>query len=262
MTGVKQMRIAVAGGTGWLGPFVVEAAHAAGHTTTVISRSNGVDLTTGAGLQDALRGVATVIDVSNITTTSRKKSVAFFGTATKNLIDAGQRAGISHHVTLSIVGVDRVDFGYYEGKRRQEELVLTGSVPGTVLRAAQFHEFAAQLLDRAKGPFVLVPRMRSQPIAAREVGQALVRLAELQPVGLAPELAGPEQLEMSDMVRQLLQVRGSRRLMVGLPLPGAAGRQMAGGGLLPLGPGPRGRQTFEQWLTDAQDAESAGRPGR
>jgi uncharacterized protein YbjT (DUF2867 family) len=222
------MRIAIAGGTGWLGPFVVEAAHAAGHTTTVISRSNGIDLTTGAGLQDALRGVSAVIDVSNITTTSRKKSIAFFDAATKNLIDAGQRAGISHHVTLSIVGVDRVDFGYYAGKRRQEELVLTKSVPGSVLRATQFHEFAAQL----------------------------------QPVGLAEELAGPEQLEMSDMVRRLLQVRGSRRIVVPLPLPGAAGRQMAGGGLVPLGPGPRGHQTFEQWLTDAQGAESAGRPGR
>lgn len=244
------MRIAVAGGTGWIGRFVVEAAQAAGHTTTVISRSNGIDLITGAGLPEALRGASAVIDVSNITTTSRKKSVAFFGSATGNLIEAGRRAGVAHHVALSIIGVDRVPLGYYEGKRRQEDLVLAGPVPATILRAAQFHEFAAQLVERAAGPFVLAPRMRSQPIAAREVAEALVRLAEREPAGLAPELAGPEQLEMPDMVRRLLRARGSHRVTIALPLPGAAGKLLATGGLLPLEPGPRGRQTFGQWLTE------------
>jgi uncharacterized protein YbjT (DUF2867 family) len=244
------MHIAVAGGTGVIGRRVVAAAAAAGHTTTVISRSNGVDLTTGAGLSQALTGVSAVIDVSNITTTSRKKSIAFFSSATKNLVDAGQRAGIGHHVALSIIGVDRVDLGYYEGKRRQEELILSASVPATILRAAQFHEFAAQLIERSKGPFVLAPRMRSQPVAASEVADALVKLAEREPVGSAPELAGPEQLEMPDMVRRLLKVRGAHRITVGLPIPGAAGKQLATGGLLPLESGPRGRQTFEQWLSD------------
>jgi uncharacterized protein YbjT (DUF2867 family) len=231
-----------------MGRLVVDAAAAAGHTTTIVSRSHGVDLTTGAGLADAVRGVSVVIDVSNVTTTSKKKSIAFFGAVTRNLIDAEQRAGVAHHVALSIVGVDRIGLGYHQGKRFQEELVLAGPVPGTVLRATQFHEFAGQLLDRVKGPVALVPRMRSQPIAAAEVAQALVHQAELGPIGLAPELAGPDQWEMPDMVRRLLQVRGSHRITLALPVPGAAGRQLAAGGLLPLGPGPRGEQTFEQWL--------------
>jgi uncharacterized protein YbjT (DUF2867 family) len=250
MAGITHMHIAVAGGTGLIGRLVVDAALAAGHTTTVISRSKGIDLTTGAGLQSALRGISAVIDVSNVTTTSRKKSIAFFGTATKNLINAEQRAGVAHHLALSIIGIDRVDLGYYDGKRRQEELALAGPVPATILRAAQFHEFAAQLADRVKGPFVLVPRMSSQPVAAREVAEALVRLAEQEPTGLAPELAGPEQWEMPDMVRRLMQARGSRRVTVVMPLPGAGGRQLAAGALLPRCPGPRGRQTFEEWLAE------------
>jgi uncharacterized protein YbjT (DUF2867 family) len=245
------MKIAVAGGTGWVGTFVVDAVRASGHQPLVLARSTGVDLTTGSGLDDALYGASALIDVSNVTTTSKAKSVAFFEASTENLIAAGQRAGVSHHVALSIVGIDRVDLGYYEGKRRQEALVLSGGVPASVLRATQFHEFAAQMLERSGGPFAPVPRMRSQPIAAREVAWALVELAAREPVGLAPELAGPEQHEMPDLVRQLLRARGSHRIVVPVRLPGAAGKAMATGGLLPTGPGPRGRQTFAQWLAGA-----------
>jgi uncharacterized protein YbjT (DUF2867 family) len=52
----KVMRIAVAGGTGLVGRYVVQAARAAGHQTVVISRSAGVDLRTGTGLAAALDG--------------------------------------------------------------------------------------------------------------------------------------------------------------------------------------------------------------
>jgi len=41
------MKIAVAGGTGWVGKLVVERAHERGHEVVVISRSGGVDLMTG-----------------------------------------------------------------------------------------------------------------------------------------------------------------------------------------------------------------------
>src|ERR1700744_19795 len=64
---VKRMRIAVAGGTGVVGRYVVEAVRAAGHETVAISRSTGVDLVTGTGLADALKGADVVIDVSNTT---------------------------------------------------------------------------------------------------------------------------------------------------------------------------------------------------
>lgn len=76
-------------------------------------------------------------------------------------------------------------------------------------------------------------------------------LTHSRPLGLAPELAGPEQLHMPDMVRRLARARGVRRPVVAVRLPGQAGRAMAGGGLLPRGDGPRGTQTFAQWLDTA-----------
>jgi uncharacterized protein YbjT (DUF2867 family) len=243
------MRIAVVGGTGVVGRHVVDAVRAAGHDPVVIARSVGVDVISGEGLDAALTGAKVIVDVGNIATSGRAKSVAFFDKATANLLAEGSKAGVEHLVTLSIVGCDRVDLGYYFGKRRQEELVLAGPIPFTILRATQFHEFPGQLVERMPmGPVATVPRMRSQPIAAREVGEALAQLAAGEPIGRAPDLAGPEVHQMSDLVRLVLRSRGSRRPVVSLPIPGKMGKALAGGGLLPDEAGPRGRQTFAQWL--------------
>jgi uncharacterized protein YbjT (DUF2867 family) len=241
------MLIAVAGGTGLIGKMVVEAVRANGDTPVVLARSAGVDLTTGEGLDARLAGVSAVIDVSNVVTYSGRKSVAFFATATANLLAAGERAGVGHHVALSIVGVDKVGLGYYRGKRRQEELVLAGPVPGTVLRATQFHEFAAQMLARG-GPVAIAPRMVSQPVAAREVAEALARISRDSPAGLAPDMAGPHTEYMPDMVRRVAKARGMRRIVVPVWLPGPVGKAMTDGSLLPSADGPRGTQTFSQWL--------------
>jgi uncharacterized protein YbjT (DUF2867 family) len=242
------MRVAVAGGTGLIGRVVVEQLRGRGDDAVVISRSAGVDLTTGAGLASALAGVDAVIDVSNVLTMKAAESIAFFETATKTLLAAEQAAGVRHHVVLSIVGIDRVELGYYAGKVRQEELALAGPVPASVLRATQFHDFAAQILQRGSGPFAVVPKFRSQPVALDEVAAALLSLAASPPAGLVPDLAGPEVLELPDMARQLLRRRHSRRVVIPVRLPGAAGRAASSGGLLPLEPGPRGTGTFAEWL--------------
>ncbi|GAA2189609.1 SDR family oxidoreductase [Micromonospora lupini] len=251
------MRIAVAGGTGCVGKLVVERARAAGHDVVVISRSQGVDLTNGVGLDDALRNVATVVDVSNIQTISKRASTRFFETTTRNLLKAEQRCGVNHHVLLSIVGIDRVNWGYYHGKRRQEGLVLAGPVPATILRATQFFEFAVQSLTLFPGPVAVVPRMRTQPVAAAEVAAELVRLAEGPALGRVPELAGPEVMMMSSAVRRVATVRGPRKAVISVPWPSAAGRSMANGGLLPAGPGPRGTLRFGQWLTETAKTDAA-----
>ncbi len=243
------MRVAVVGGTGQVGQHVVEALRDTGHDPVVAARSRGVDVSTGAGLDAALAGVPAVVDVSNVVTGRRSVAVPFFTRATEQLLAAEERAGVGHHVVLSIVGIDDVDWGYYEGKRRQEQLALAGPVPVTVLRATQFHEFADQILTAARrGPVAVVPRMRVQPVAAREVGIALAELAGGPPAGRAPDLGGPDQHELPHMVRRLLRARGQRALVVPVRLPGPGARAMADGALLP-GPGARlGRQTFDEWL--------------
>lgn len=242
-------KIAVAGGTGVVGTHVVDVARERGHDVVVLTRSTGVDLATGIGVLDALAGVEKVIDVTSTLTMSAKKSVRFFGAVTRHLLDAEVSAGVAHHVALSIVGSDKAPHSYYAGKCAQEVAIRNGNVPWTVLRATQFHEFAGQLYRRvAFGPFVVVPTMRSQPIAAREVAERLVDLAECTASGLVADLGGPEEENMADMVRAHAATLPGRHWVLELPVPGAYGRAMRDGTLVP-GPGAdHGTQTYSNWL--------------
>ena len=243
------MKIAVAGGTGAVGRHVVDVARARGHVVVVLTRSTGVDLVAGHGLDAALAGVDVVIDVASVQTVSVKAARKFFGVETRNLLAAEEAAGVRHHIALSIVGVDDASYGYYAGKVLQEDLVEAGPVPWTLLRATQFHEFASQISERMKiGPFVVVPAMRSQPVAAREVAERLVDLAEHGPAGRVRDLAGPREERMSDLARRWAKATGRAGRVVELVVPGRFGRAMRDGTLLPRGRADLGRQNFDEWL--------------
>ncbi len=141
------MRIAVAGGTGQVGRHTVSALREAGHEPVPLSRSAGVDVATGEGLDQALAGVHAVVDATNTTAREADQTRAFFGAATGNLLQAGEHAGVRHHVVLSIIRVDRIEGNaHYAGKRRQEELVRQGPLPYTIVRAPQFFEFPEMVL--------------------------------------------------------------------------------------------------------------------
>jgi len=249
------MRLAVAGGTGLVGTYVVEVARAAGHEVVSLSRKAGVDVQTGAGLRIALEGVEVVIDTLN--TRARKRAAAedFFHETSRQLQQAGTAAGVQHLVTLSILGIDRADaYGYYQAKLAQERAVSQGPVPASILRASQFYEFPAQLMQMLRrGPFVVLPRMRSQPVAARTVAEHLVRLAEERPAERV-ELAGPEVHDVADLARRMAAARGARLRIIAVPLPGRSGAQMRGDALLATPSTPIDGPAFAEWLAspDAQ----------
>jgi len=242
------VKIAVAGGTGTVGRHVVDAARQRGHDVVVLARARGVDVTTGTGLHDALDGVDAVIDVANRTTLSARAARRFFQTATAHLLEAERAQGVGHHVALSIVGIDEIDASYYSGKLAQEHAVARGPVPYTIARAAQFHEFAGQLLGAMRGPVAVLPRTLMRPVAAREVGAHLVSVAEGGPAGRATDLVGPRDEELVDLARRQLAHDGIRRSVWGLRFPGAYGRGLASGSLRGTGSRIEGTITFDEWL--------------
>lgn len=245
------MRIAVAGGTGVVGRHTVAALREAGHEPVVLSRASGVDLTgSPAGLADALSGCAAVIDVTSVQTTRASASERFFGEVTRALLDAERAAGVPHHIVLSIVGAAAAPAAYYAGKALQERMVQEASTGWSILRATQFHEFAAQLAARGKpGRLRLVPAMASQPVAAAEVGRALATIAAGEPRGLDRDLAGPRVEDMPTLVRRYLAATGDGGRVLAVPLPGRWGRALRDGTLL-AGPEARlGTETFDEWLT-------------
>lgn len=243
------MKVAVAGGTGLVGRMVVELVEAAGHRAVVLARSRGIDLVEGTGVAEVLRGVDTVVDVTNLTSLSARRSTTFFSAVTSTLLGAERSAGVEHHLALSIVGVDRAPYGYYAGKRAQERLVEAGPIPWTILRSTQFHEMAKIAYETAHaGPLHLAPRMRIRPVAAREVAQHLVSLAAAPAVGYATEVAGPAEERLEEMVERFARSTGSRSWTPAVSLPGALGRAQRDGTLLPQAEVVLGEQSFAGWL--------------
>lgn len=243
------MRVAVAGGTGPVGRHVVAALEQRGHVPVVLARSTGVDLWTGRGLDAALAGVEVVVDLTNVASQRRRAAVERLTRLTRNLLAAEQRAGVRAHVLLSIVGTDHLPLGSSAGKLAQERLVLEGPIPATVLRTTQCHESVERVVGMVPGPIALVPRVRIQPIAAREVAETLADLAEEDPAGRVQDLAGPRVHDAVDLARRMVRARGEHRIIVPVALPGPWGRAVRSG-LLPSRRARHGSQTFRQWLED------------
>ncbi len=240
------MKIAVAGGTGLIGRKLVDTLRADGVDTVVLARSTGVDLTTGAGLADALAGVDQVIDVTNPGSTDESAATAFFTSVADHLHKAGGRAGIDRLVVLSIVGIDKVPAGYYAAKLRQEAAAHAGPIPAPILRATQFHEFAGQVLDRGRqGGVSRVQRMRVQPVAAAAVARVLADLVQATDAPAISQVGGPREEDLVDMATRLAAARGEPTRVEADTSPGSAA---IGEALLPGPDAALVGPTFTEWL--------------
>jgi uncharacterized protein YbjT (DUF2867 family) len=253
----KRQRIAVVGATGRVGRHVANVLETEGHEVVAISRSNGVDVITGDGLADALAGVTTVVDVATGPSPEEKAATEFFTTAARNLQEFGERAGVQRIVVVSIIGIDRFKGGYQAAKLEHERLSLAG-IPARILRAAQFHEFVAELVEWGrKGEVSYVPKMRTQLVAARTVAEALAELAteadwgDSAPASI-PEIAGPREESLVEAARLLVSRRGDRLRIEEISSSDVVDADLSEDGALLPGPdatlaGP----TFEEWLKKA-----------
>src|SRR5205085_3858609 len=117
------MKIVVLGGTGLIGSRVVRLLQGEGHDVLAASAKT-VDLLTGRGMSEALRGAQVVVDLTNSPSFEDSAVLNFFETSARNLFPAETAAGVRHHVALSIVGADRmVNLGYMRAKVAQEDAI-------------------------------------------------------------------------------------------------------------------------------------------
>jgi uncharacterized protein YbjT (DUF2867 family) len=187
------MKLVVIGGTGRIGSQVVQKLTAAGHRAVAAAPSTGVDLITGTGLDQALAGADVVVNMAN-SPTFDEASLDFFRTSTHNLLAAGDKAGVRHQVILSIVGVDQApQLDYYRAKALQEDLLRTGPMPYSIVRATQFFEFMDLVVSwNSDSDAVLLPATRLRPIAAVDVVDAVVEIATGTPLMGIWNVAGPD----------------------------------------------------------------------
>ncbi|GEL96079.1 SDR family oxidoreductase [Cellulomonas composti] len=239
-TSSQTVPVLVTGGTGMLGREVVAELVRRGRTVRVLSRrtadeqSPGVrrvvgDLSTGAGLDEALDGAAAVVHCA-----SEPRHGERDVEAAGRLLIAARRAGIEHLVYISIVGVDAIPYSYYRAKLEVEHLVEAGDVPWTILRTTQFHQFVPWLLRRftVGGVTVLPSRTSVQPVDVREVAARLVDLVEAGPSGRVPDVGGPRVVSSDEAARVVAAAQGRRARVVHVRMPGKAFAACRAGHLL------------------------------
>lgn len=251
------MKIVVIGGTGLIGSKLVSTLRDKGHEVLAASPDSGVNTITGEGLQAALAGAQVVVDVANSPSFEDAAVLKFFETASKNLLAAEERAGVKHHLALSIVGTDRLpDSGYLRAKLAQEKIIKSSPVPYTILRSTQFFEFISRIAqETADGKSVRVSDAMFQPIVSDDVVATLAELALGAPVNGTVEIGGPEKFRMGDLVQRVLTAKGDKREVIKDVHTPYFGAELADDSLVP-GPGARsGAKRFETWLKESQTAK-------
>jgi len=249
----RPLKIVVIGGTGLIGSKVVGKLRAKGHEVISASPSSGVNTLTGEGLAEALAGTQVVVDVANSPSFEDNAVLEFFQTAGRNIAAAETVASVTHHVALSVVGTERLQAsGYFRAKLAQEVLIQASKVPYTILRATQFFEFVAAIAQGStRGNTVRLSPALFQPIAAEDVAQAVADAALAAPVHGIVEVAGPEKVSLSGLIRKHLAASGDTREVIDDPDAGYFGTHIDDRSLT-AGDGARiGAIRFDDWFRES-----------
>lgn len=259
------MKIIVIGGTGLIGSKVVERLRKHGHDVLAAAPSCGINTITGEGLDAAMSGVHTVIDLANSPSFEDRAVLDFFETSGRNLFAAEHKAGVQHHVALSVVGTGRPAFsasGYIRAKMAQEALVRGSDIAYTIVRSTQFFEFLKAIADEgADDREIRLSTGLMQPIASDDVADAVSDYARGTPRNDVVEIAGPDKSPLAEWVRRFLAAIGDPRQVVGDPAAPYFGARLEPDTLLPADPARIGVLDFHAWLSRspfAQRLASAG----
>jgi uncharacterized protein YbjT (DUF2867 family) len=214
--------VLVTGGTGHLGRDLVGLLKPA-YQVRVLARSRGTDpdvewvrgdLATGAGIEEAVSGVHTLVHAATWSPAARRgylRPTDFWRSppdvdvhGTRRLLDEAARAGVDHFAYVSIVGVDRPRLPYLRLKHTAEELVRAGKIPWSVLRATQFHWLTDRMLGKAaRLPVLPLPTsIETQPVDSGDFAAYVAERVADGPGGQCEDFGGPEVLTVGDLVAQ------------------------------------------------------------
>ncbi|MBO9584357.1 MAG: NmrA family NAD(P)-binding protein [Flavobacterium sp.] len=158
------------------------------------------------GLKEAAEGAEVIIHCASNPRNFQQTDIR----GTKNLLDAVDKNAIKHFIYISIVGIHKSDYPYYQAKLEVENAIAKSGIPFTILRTTQFHDFVFNIIkgldQNAKSNFVTIPsKIRFQSVAVQEVAALLASLALESPKGLMEDFGGPEVLHFEEMAKAYLE---------------------------------------------------------
>ncbi len=244
------MKIVVIGGSGLIGSKLCKKLAERGHQVLAASPKSGVNTVTGEGLAEAVTSAQVVVDVSNAPSWEDAAVMKFFDASTRNVLAAEEKAGVRHHVALSVVGTDRLqDSGYFRAKLVQEKLIAAAGIPYTIVHATQFFEFIGGIAQAStEGQVVRLPSALMQAMSADDVAAALADYTLGPPLNRIVEIAGPEALGIDEAVRRYLTATGDARRVITDASAPYYGVKVSERSLLPDSGARLGTTSLDDWL--------------
>jgi len=234
-------RVAVAGGTGFVGGAIAAELHRRGHRVVVISHRGEdaraflpdaveirtADVTTGAGLDQALVGVddlviALAFPGSPVESPRRGRTFeAVDAAGTERLVRAAQARGVQsvRYVSGAGAGPD-AERHWFRAKWRAEEAVRASGLAWTVVRPTWIYGPRDVSLNRFVGfartlgmvPLTNRGRQLLAPVFVDDVARLLADTLEDPAAGSATlEIGGPEAMTLRDIIHRALEVAELRR---------------------------------------------------
>lgn len=247
------MRVAIIGGTGFVGGYLTAALLDAGHEPSLLVRPGSEskvgkhdkiritpgDMSSDVALGEVMEGCTAVIYNVGILREFPSRGITFEESQYRGLVrtvEAAKAAGVKRLLLMSANGVKIPGTPYQETKRRAEEHALQSGLDVTVIRPSVIFgdpqgkmEFATQLFqDMVKPPIPAVGffsgRNRQEgaivmsPVHIKDVASAFVAaLADSATIGKTYSLGGPEVLTWDEMIRRIAEATGRKKWI--LPMP-------------------------------------------
>jgi uncharacterized protein YbjT (DUF2867 family) len=235
------VRVAVTGGSGFVGIHTVRALKNAGHEVVVIARGTvrqpkgervtfvRADVTSAPALASAFAGCDAVVHlVAVIRERGRQTYDRVNREGSERVAQAAKDAGIGHLLYQSALGADPDPrFPYLLSKWEAEQAVRAGGIPYTTFRPGL-------IFGTGDGFFTLLARMMRilpvitiagdgralfQPISVADVTRCIVLALERGPSNHVHELGGPDQMTYEEIVRTIKATLGLHRKIVHVPVP-------------------------------------------
>ena len=248
------MRVALIGGTGFVGGYLTDALLAAGHEPVLLVREGSEsrirqrdrvvamtgNIETPEALRRALEGCDAVIYNVGILREFPREGVTFESTQYDGLVRtvaAAKEAGVKRLLLMSANGVKRPGTAYQETKRRAEEHAMQSDLDVTVLRPSVIFgdprgrmEFATQLYGEMVRPPIPAVGFFSgwdkdkgavvmSPVHIEDVSSAFVAALEDESmIGKTISLGGPETLTWPEMIRRIAAAAGKKKVILPMPI--------------------------------------------